>query len=110
MQQVYSAGHPTDAHLIKHFLEANGIAALVRGEALYGLRGETPFTTDTLPTVWVLDDSTAARARDLIAEYLQSDPGGTPDGRPWRCPKCGEKLEPQFTECWQCGTKRPGLA
>jgi hypothetical protein len=25
---------------------------------------------------------------------------------PWKCPKCGEQLEPQFTTCWKCGTPR----
>jgi hypothetical protein len=23
------------------------------------------------------------------------------------CPKCGEKSEPQFTSCWNCGTSKP---
>ena len=27
-------------------------------------------------------------------------------GVPWRCSSCGEELEPQFTECWRCGTAR----
>ncbi len=27
-------------------------------------------------------------------------------GEPWRCSKCGEKLEPQFKSCWKCGTDR----
>jgi len=25
-------------------------------------------------------------------------------GGPWKCPKCGEMLEPQFNTCWKCGT------
>ncbi len=108
MQEVYTANHPTDEHLVKGLLEASGIAALVRGEAVFGLRGEVPFTIDTLPTVWVLDDSAVPRARELVAEYVQRQQPGTPHGRPWKCPKCGEQLEPQFTDCWQCGTPRPG--
>jgi hypothetical protein len=27
------------------------------------------------------------------------------DGKPWKCPKCGEILEPQFDSCWKCGAK-----
>ena len=27
-------------------------------------------------------------------------------GKPWKCPKCGEILEPQFISCWKCGTGR----
>jgi len=34
------------------------------------------------------------------AELLESA------GKPWKCPKCGEMLEPQFISCWKCGTGR----
>ncbi len=27
-------------------------------------------------------------------------------GSPWKCPKCGEQLEPQFTTCCKCGAAR----
>ena len=108
MQQVYMAHDPTEAHLVKGLLEANGIAALVRGEAVFGLRGEVPVTTETLPTVWVLDDSEVPRARVLLGEYSQGQHAGPPHGRPWTCSKCGEQLEPQFTDCWRCDTTRSG--
>ena len=26
---------------------------------------------------------------------------------PWTCPDCGERIEPQFTECWNCGASKP---
>jgi hypothetical protein len=26
--------------------------------------------------------------------------------QPWNCPKCNERLEPQFDSCWRCGTAR----
>lgn len=28
-------------------------------------------------------------------------------GSPWKCPECGEEVDGQFTNCWQCGTNRP---
>ena len=32
----------------------------------------------------------------------------TDDGKAetWTCSSCGEVLEPQFTDCWNCGTSR----
>ena len=30
-----------------------------------------------------------------------------PESPPWTCPKCGEAIEPQFTECWNCGASKP---
>lgn len=36
------------------------------------------------------------------------DPSDTESGGPWRCPECGEEIDAQFTDCWKCGTSRPG--
>jgi hypothetical protein len=69
MKQVFVARNPTEAHLVKGMLEANGIRAEVRGEDLWGTRGETPLTPDTQPTVWVLDDRQAPEAARVVAEY-----------------------------------------
>jgi hypothetical protein len=27
----------------------------------------------------------------------------------WTCPKCGEKVDPSFEVCWQCGTSADGV-
>ena len=107
MTQVFVAKHPAEAHLVKGLLLAQGIEAEVRGEALYGARGEAPVTPDTCPSVWVLDDRETARALAFVRRYEQ---GGDPPelhGASWRCPSCGEQVESQFTACWQCGTGQP---
>lgn len=69
MKQVFVARNPTEAHLVKGLLESNGIRAEVRGESLWGTRGETPLTPDTLPTVWVVDDQQATEAMQIVKEY-----------------------------------------
>lgn len=107
MKQVFVAQHPTEAHLVQGLLEANGIIAEVHGESLFSARGEVPATSDTLPSVWVLDDDQASKARVVLAEYgSQEDPGAS-HGIAWACPACGERIEFQFTECWHCGASRP---
>ncbi|KGQ19564.1 hypothetical protein LF41_2824 [Lysobacter dokdonensis DS-58] len=40
MRVVYEAEHVIDAHLVRHALEAAGLPAFVRGEALLGGLGE----------------------------------------------------------------------
>ena len=40
MRVVYEAAHVIDAHLVRHALEAAGLPAFVRGEALLGGLGE----------------------------------------------------------------------
>ena len=70
MKQVFVARNPPEAHLVKGLLESRGIRAEVRGEALWGTRGEVPLTPDTLPTVWV-DDPRAPEAARIVEEYNQ---------------------------------------
>ncbi|MBI2360912.1 MAG: DUF2007 domain-containing protein [Deltaproteobacteria bacterium] len=106
MKLVYIARNPTEAHLVKGLLEAEEIPAMVRGEHLFGTRGETPLTGETCPSVWILDDSQFEKARSLATAYARGEGKGI-RGAVWRCRRCGEAIEPQFTQCWQCGTPRP---
>jgi len=106
MIKIFTAQHPTEAHLVKGLLETEGIVAEVQGERLFAVRGEVPITEDTLPTVWV-DDASAERAVAIIEDYARRNaPADTLD-TPWRCPSCAELVEPQFESCWKCGTDRP---
>lgn len=108
MTEVFVAKHPTEAHLVAGFLNAQGIPTEVRGEALFGVRGDVPPSPATLPTVWV-DDACAAEARQALASAA-GDPAlaAAAHGTFWRCAHCGETVEPQFAACWQCGS--PPLA
>lgn len=106
MTKVFIARHPTEAHLVKGMLEANGIVAEVRGESLFSARGETPATPDTLPTVWVPDGEDAARALVILAAYEPRTATAGNQDTEWICPACGERIEFQFTECWHCGASR----
>jgi hypothetical protein len=106
MKKVYIAKHLTEAHLIKGLLESYSIFCEVRGEVLFGVRGEVPMTTDTLPSVWVNDDDDFEKARAIVTDYDKGNKDHVPRKSSWKCQKCGEVLEPQFTECWNCGTER----
>jgi hypothetical protein len=104
MKQVFVAQHPTEAHLVKGVLAAEGIEAVVQGESLFSVRGEAPATADTLPTVWVVDDADAPGAESLLAGYGRR--AAADADASWVCPQCNEPVEFQFTECWRCGTSR----
>jgi hypothetical protein len=99
MKKVFVAQHPTEAHLVKGLLESHGIAAEVQGESLFGARGEAPITADTLPSLWVLDDSQVEKAIQILRVREE--------GEPWQCAGCGEAIERQFGNCWRCGAERP---
>ena len=103
MKQVHAARHAPEAHLVKGFLESNGISAVVRGEFLTSGWGELPVD---VCSVWISDDRQYDRAQTLLVAFLRGDHAREYRGQNWRCPKCGEELEGQFTSCWSCGTVR----
>jgi len=81
-------------------LRAAGIDCEVRNTMLAGALGEIPFL-ECAPQVWIRNGRDEARARELIAQ-LRSPVAGDP----WVCDKCGEVLEPQFAQCWNCAAGR----
>ena len=103
MTEIFVARHPTEAHLVAEFLIAQGIATEVRGEALFGVRGDVPPSPATLPTVWV-DDDRAEEARQILATADTGPTGNAGHAGDWKCPVCDESVEAQFTACWNCGT------
>ena len=103
MKQVHVAKHAPEAHLVKGFLESNGVAAVVRGEFLTSGWGELPVD---VCAVWVVDDTDYMRAQALLVAFLRGDAAREHRGQQWRCLQCGEELEGQFTACWKCGAAR----
>jgi len=100
MIRLYSAADPLQAHVLRGALEAVGIPAEVRQDALFSTRGETPVTFDTLPEVWVAE-SDLELARQVVEE-LERAPAESA-GTPWTCRRCGETVEAPFDRCWNCG-------
>ena len=100
MKCVYTTPVSAEAYLLKGWLESEGLRATIQGE-------DHP-TPDVLPSVWVAAQD-YARAEALVRTFLHTS-ANIPVGTPWQCPTCGEALEPQFTDCWKCGTSRPAKA
>lgn len=102
MKRVYRSLDRPLVHHVRNVLDAEGIRTVLRNENLAGAMGEVPFL-ECEAEVWVLDERDAARA----AEILRYGPlAPLAKGPGWRC-ACGEMLETQFTQCWNCGRERP---
>lgn len=111
--KVYTARDAMEAHFLKGLLEQDGIDATVMGESLAIARGDLPVTPETLPSVWVRQED-AARAAPIVdvfidskAEDEDSDEDSVDDLDSWTCSRCGESVEGQFTDCWNCEAPRP---
>lgn len=103
MKVVYSS--PILA-LVSHFralLESEGIACRIRNEYLSGAAGELP-PVECWPELCV-EPAFEDRARRLIAAAQRQT---APDWPEWTCAGCGERIEGQFTDCWNCGAGREG--
>lgn len=103
MKQVFTAYNLSDAYLVKSLLDAEGIESVVRNEAFLMEQA----TSDGLPGVWILDDTQYEKAASIASSYIEGGRQAEQEGASWKCTKCGEMLESQFTACWQCGTDRP---
>ena len=98
LKRAYVAADPLDAGFVRGLLESAGINTLIKGDLLWGGRGELPVSDDTAPTLWV-GSGDYARARALIEEIKR------PTEHPqWKCSGCGEIHDGEFQQCWQCGT------
>lgn len=102
MKRIFTSGDLAAVSGLKDMLDAAGIACFIKNEILSTLVGCIP-QGECMPELWIDDDAREAEALQIKKEWLSPQIQGTA----WTCPKCGEKLEPQFTTCWKCGTAKP---
>lgn len=95
MKKIYTAEHPAEAFFVQGLLESHGIPAQVRGAELFSAQGVLPVYGVAQATVWIADAEPESAVLSLIA-------GTRAPAACWRCPQCGELLEPQFSDCWHC--------
>lgn len=101
MKKVFSSDDLVMVGFYRAMLEERGIDCMVRNEFLGAGAGELPLN-ETWPELWVIDPRDEGLAKQLIES--QQKPL---TGKSWICETCGEKSEPQFAACWQCGAARP---
>ncbi|MGR5178391.1 DUF2007 domain-containing protein [Vibrio mediterranei] len=104
--KVFIGSNSPETHIVQQLLSAEGVRCEVRGEGVFGLRGEVPFDEETLPYVWLLDLEQKILAKAIILEWQQQSnrQGLHPE---WTCPVCNELNEAQFGACWNCQTPAP---
>jgi hypothetical protein len=98
VKKVTSADSLVTINHYKNLLVSEGIPAFLRNEHFGSIMGEVPFQ-EVWPELWVENDLDYDRARQLIdaAKIAEESPSAA-----WRCGKCGEENEGQFSVCWNC--------
>lgn len=102
MKKVYSARDPLMIGHLKNVLETFGIESVTKNLYLSSAAGELP-PIECWPELWVVDDARCKEAQAVLKKTLAPL---EPVRKPWRCVKCGEEIEGQFSECWKCGQRR----
>ncbi len=100
MKTVYSAQNIALVSIFQNILEGSGIKCWIKNEFLSAGVGEIP-PIEGWPQLCV-DDDDYEEAKRIVEEALS-----TREMTSWKCDSCGEEIEGQFTECWNCGKNRP---
>ena len=99
MKSVYSSANFLIVEHYKNVLETQGIPCIVKNSFLASAAGELP-PTETWPVLCIIKDEDLPRAQEIISS---EDNMGEMENSAWRCPSCGESIDGQFSQCWQCG-------
>jgi hypothetical protein len=100
MKTVYSASNISLVSIFQNILEGNGIRCWINNEFLAAGIGEIP-PIECWPKLCVIDDDFIEAQRIVDEALSEKEMIG------WKCNSCGEAIEGQFTECWNCGNSRP---
>jgi hypothetical protein len=100
MKTVYSASNISLVSIFRTILEQNGIKCWIKNEYLFAGIGEIP-PIECWPLLCVNDDD-FPEAKCIVDEALSQK-----DMASWKCNACGEEVEGQFAECWNCGKSGP---
>jgi uncharacterized protein YlaI len=85
----------------RHFVGRHADPRRLRcNRAASSIAGEIP-PDQSLPEVWVSDDSELEAARELLHQLRH---GPT---RHWVCRACHERVDGPFEQCWNCGAAMP---
>lgn len=100
MRRLTTAPNLAIATLWADMLTQGGVDATVQRAYASSIAGEIP-PDQSLPEVWVSDDTQLEAARTLLHE-LSHRPT-----RHWVCPGCHERIDGPFEQCWNCGAAMP---
>ena len=105
MKKIYSPQDVSEIEIIRGLLADEGIKTTVLNEDVGEVAGVVPFA-QAMPQVWLVNDEDEERALEIVERMDSGEVRESLGGKPWKCTRCGEAIEAQFTACWKCGTKR----
>ena len=105
MKRVYTAKDPLMVGHLKNVLATFGIKCVTKNFDLSSAAGELPLI-ECWPELWIVEDETLVKAKAILKKTLAPLESVK---KSWRCHRCHEEIEGQFSECWNCGGMRSRL-
>ncbi len=105
MHKIFTADNFVQLDQLRALLLENGIDCMHKGESSIGsgaAGGEVP-PIAIKNELHVFEESDVEPAKALIIDFLTAHN----DRSDWICPKCGEKIEKEFSDCWKCSVDEP---
>ena len=99
MYEVFRHWDTSTVGLVNGLLQDAGVRTVLRNWDACNIT-EIPIPA-IYPNVCVLRKEDSDRAKDIISAFSKSS---ETTGAPWTCATCGEQVESNFLECWQCST------
>ncbi len=99
MKRLYTDQNSLMVGNIKNILEGHEIKCVIKNFMLVGSVGELPPTV-CATELWVVDDNKYDQAKEILKDIFSEGKDKAPK---WKCANCGEMIEGQFTDCWNCG-------
>ena len=99
MKRLYTDQNTLMIGTIKNILENSGIDCIIKNFMLVGGVGELPPTVCSTE-LWVINDDEYDQAKTILKSIFSDNDERSST---WECSSCGERIEGQFTECWNCG-------
>ena len=100
MVRIHSSFNSAEVHNLRGALQSHGIQCEIRGEFRSPLAGKIPMV-DAMVELWVLEEQEEL-ARRIITRSASDQ------SESWTCGQCGESVDGQFGQCWNCQAYRPG--
>ena len=104
MKRIHSAKDPLMIGHLKNVMATFGIKCVAKKLDLISAAGELP-PIECWPELWVVDDEKVTRAKRILKKTLAPLASVK---KSWVSGGCGENIEGQFSECWNCGHDRFG--
>ena len=101
MKKLYIADTTHDAHITQDLLKQRGFETEMRDANLSSTFGQIPLKA-VKTTLWV-NSETFSEAKKVLDEIKNAP---EKEYKPWNCHRCGESIEGNLLECWNCSAEK----